>query len=78
MLEIEPDSLLMPLFDCCSLAIANYGRFSTLRGGAVYPLVDRQKIVAYALVLAKFAVFSGLLSHIIGGQMSSDPLLAGR
>ncbi|MFT6519895.1 MAG: hypothetical protein ACJATP_003578, partial [Candidatus Azotimanducaceae bacterium] len=33
--------------------------------------------VAYALALAKAAVFLGLLSPIIEGQMSSIPLLFG-
>ena len=56
-------------------------RFSTLRGGlkgAAYLSVDRQKIVVHPLALAKVAVFFGLLSHIVGGQMSSNPLLLGR
>jgi len=46
--------------------------------GTAYLLINRQKIVVYALALAKAAVFLGLLSHVIGGQMSSNPLLFGR
>jgi hypothetical protein len=64
-------------------------RFSALRTGlkgAFYLLVDRlvdrlvnrQKIVVHALVIAKVAVFFGLLSHKTRGQMSSDPLLFSR
>jgi hypothetical protein len=56
-------------------------RFSTLRGGlkgSAYLTVDRQKIVVHPLALAKVAVFLGLLSHMIRGQMSSNSLLLGR
>jgi hypothetical protein len=55
--------------------------FSALRGGlkgSVYLLVDRQKIAVHTLALAKFAVFFRLLSHKIGGQMSSNLLFFGR
>jgi hypothetical protein len=56
-------------------------RFSMLLGGlkgAGYLLVDRQKILVHPLVLARIAVFFGLLSPTIGGQVSSSSLLFGR
>jgi hypothetical protein len=89
MLEVEPDPI---VGDCCSASPGRQRyyfakrcmsdvRFSTLIGGlkgAAYLLVDRQKILVHLLVLAKITVFFGILSPIIGGQVSSNSLLFGR
>jgi hypothetical protein len=89
MLEVEPDPI---VGDCCSASPGRQRyyfakrcmsdvRFSTLIGGlkgAAYLLVDRQKILVHPLVLAKITVFFGILSPIIGGQVSSNSLLFGR
>ena len=53
-------------------------RYSGGLKGAAPPLVDREKILVYPLALAKVTVFFGLLSPIIGGQVSSNSLLFGR
>ena len=84
--------LLLIVADCCAASpgrqryyfakgtclVCVFRRCSGGLKGAAHPLVDREKILVYPLALAKVTVFFGLLSPIIGGQVSSNSLLFGR
>jgi hypothetical protein len=78
MLEIKPDPFVGTLFDCLSLSLslANVGRPSVPRDRPVDRGIASLKGACLMCVFRRCA--GRLMSHVVGGQMSSDPLLASR